>query len=171
MTKTVTVHGREFEISGNNFRIALDEDVEDRAIEYAAEMLAAMPVTQLASITQDDLDRIADAAEARARDELDRPTDGSTFLSIFEVTTFESLYRALGDDEAVTAEYDRRRAAKVTEIAAYIATYLRDGVDVAATAEWIMANAEEMGRFDGDYINGEVPASLTRDGNPLPLTI
>lgn len=85
--------------------------------------------------------------------------------------TLQDLFRALGDDEAVTAEYDRRRAAKVAEIAAYIAAYLRDGVDVAATAEWIMASAEEMGRFDGDCINGEVPPTLTRDGNPLPFTI
>lgn len=85
--------------------------------------------------------------------------------------TLQDLFRALGDDEAVTAEYDRRRATKVAEIAEYIADHLRDGVDAAKTAEWIMAGAEEMNRFDGDCIHGEVPPTLTRDGNPLPFTI
>ena len=85
-------------------------------------------------------------------------------------TTLEALYYAL-DDEAAAAEYGKRRAAKVAEIAAYLADHLRDGVDVDVTAEWIMAGAEETGRFDGDAIGGEVPGRYTRSGNALPFTI
>jgi len=87
-----------------------------------------------------------------------------------QTATLEDLYNTL-DDDAAAAEYGKRRAAKVAEIADYIKDHLRADVDVDATAEWIMAGAEETGRFDGDAIGGELPSRYTQSGTPLPFTI
>jgi len=94
-----------------------------------------------------------------------QPTD----IKEVNMKTLEDLYNALNDETA--AEYGKRRAAKVAEIADYIKDHLRDGVDVDATAEWIMAGAEETGRFDGDCIAGELPSRYAKDGKPLPFLI
>lgn len=83
------------------------------------------------------------------------------------MTTIETLYR----DAPESRDYDQARARKVSEIATYAADFVKDGVDAARLAEALMASAEEMGRFDGDAVSGEIAGRYTRNGNPVPFTI
>lgn len=85
--------------------------------------------------------------------------------------TLQELCAAAGDSDEAGRAYDAARAAKVSEIAAYIADLMRDPHHADAIAETIMANAEEMGRIDGDAVNGELAGRYTKTGNPLPFSI
>ncbi len=87
------------------------------------------------------------------------------------MTTLQALYESLGAlTDAEEREYSRRRAAKIAEIAAYIAEYLDPRVSVIGLAETLMASAEDMGRIQGDDVHGEVASRYTRNGNPLTFT-
>lgn len=88
-----------------------------------------------------------------------------------DTMTFEELFKALGDDDAVSRAYDAARAKKVTEIADYIREYLKPGVSAEIYAEEIMAGAEEIGRFHGDGIGGEVASRHPLSGHPLAFEI
>ena len=83
--------------------------------------------------------------------------------------TLESL--SISQSALDNGEYDRRRAQKVQEVTDYIRDFLKDPKIADAVAESIMATAEEMGRINGDEINGEVASRYTASGNPLPFTI
>lgn len=82
-------------------------------------------------------------------------------------TTLQSLYMA----DPGSREYDTARAAKVAEIAEYIATHVADGVNVTVAAESLMADAEEAGHIDGDDVSGELAGRYTASGNPLTFTL
>lgn len=81
--------------------------------------------------------------------------------------TFEELYMNHID----SAEYEAARAAKVKEIEKYITDRIVSEIDAAWYAESLMSNCEEMGSFDGDCINAEIPGRHTLTGNPIPFSI
>lgn len=87
------------------------------------------------------------------------------------MATLESLFALLGDDDATTElQYNERRRKKVDEIAEYIGSFLKEPALAYGIAGAIMESAEEMGRMNGDEIEGEVPSRYTKTGNPLPFT-
>lgn len=94
------------------------------------------------------------------------------------MTTLEKLFAHLGwEDDDWNAAYSDRRKVKVAEIAEYITDLLvppnHGPMNLYAdlVAEEIMACAESMSRIDGDEISGEIAATDSVTGNPVPLTI
>lgn len=77
--------------------------------------------------------------------------------------TFEHLYMALDP------RYDRRRAAKVQAIASYLRGRVK--IDPTRAAEYVMSGAEEMGRFSGNSVSGEIPGRWTVSGHPLTVSV
>lgn len=82
------------------------------------------------------------------------------------MTDFESLLAADLTVDANAEAYRAARAAKVAEIAEYIADYLKDGIDPTELAERLMTSAESAGNVFGDDVNGEIPSRYTKTGNP-----
>ena len=85
-------------------------------------------------------------------------------------TNIEALYLALGDgDKATERAYDKARAAKVAEIAEYLAAQGFD--DPGYWAEHAMKRAEEQGTIIGDEVSAEIAGHRTPSGRPLAFTV
>jgi hypothetical protein len=87
--------------------------------------------------------------------------------------TLEDLYgdETLGDDGEVAMEYDRRRAAKVAEIAEYVRDHVKNPDIAEDIAEDWMSHAEDIGDIYGNDVHGEIPSRYTISGSPIAVTI